>query len=130
MEPNQEFDAWAADEAIPEEPVGNLLSSPSRLHLLLVSQDPRMPGLANMNSLKASASKRPGEPPDASSNKENLPFGIRTKPIRMATRRNLVWLRGTISASGWTRRMPTVKALLNFPPRDGRAANVCIMLHG
>ena len=74
MEPNQEFDAWAADEAIPAEPVGNLLSSPSRLHLLLVSQDPRMPVLANMNSLKASASKRPGEPPDASSNKEKRSF--------------------------------------------------------
>ena len=78
MEPDQELDVWVDEplrpepsdrEAIPAEPVGSSLALPAQFHLL-GSQDPRPTVQCNLNSLCASTSKRPGEPLDASPDKE------------------------------------------------------------
>ena len=57
-------------QAIPAEAVGTPLSLPSRCSLLFGSQAARITVQVNINSLQASASKRPGEPLDASSKQE------------------------------------------------------------
>ena len=80
MESDQESGAWENEAILPEPPDGEAIhaepmSAPlflqSHFDLLLGSEDPRIPVQVNINSSQASASERPEEPLDASSEKRN-----------------------------------------------------------
>ena len=79
MEPSQDLDAWADeppllepsdDEGIPAEPVAKPLYLRLHFNLPLNSPDPRLAVQTDISLSQPSAPKRPGEPLDASSSRE------------------------------------------------------------
>ena len=77
--PDREFDVCGEEPSVLEppdadtiraEPAGSTLDLPAHFHLALGWPDPRFTAQEPWNSINAPTSKRPGEPPDSSSNKE------------------------------------------------------------
>ena len=77
--PDRKFDVCGEEPSVLEppdadtiraEPAGSPLDLPAHFHLALGWPDPRFTAQELWNSINDPTSKRPGEPPDSSSNKE------------------------------------------------------------